>query len=92
MNSTGMKKIFITTFLALIISASAFAYSSSGSEKGKRRMGPPEEAFTVCADKEEGDEVEFTGRRGDTVKGTCEMIEGRLAAVPENMGNGRRPE
>ncbi|TKB24806.1 hypothetical protein FCL47_16315 [Desulfopila sp. IMCC35006] len=47
-----------------------------------RRQGPPPEAISACAGKQAGDSVEFTGRRGETVKATCREMNGQLAAVP----------
>lgn len=48
-----------------------------------RRKGPPPEAISACKDKQVGDSVEFTGRRGETLTATCKELKGQLAAVPE---------
>ncbi|NEX20177.1 hypothetical protein G3480_07590 [Thiorhodococcus mannitoliphagus] len=47
-----------------------FAQAESDSQVG-RRHGPPPEAFDACADQAENAACQFTGRRGDTVEGTC---------------------
>lgn len=57
-----------------------------------RHQGPPPEAIQACKDKEVGDTVEFTGRRGETLKATCQEIEGQVVAMPEGMENGRPPK
>ncbi|MDB5847889.1 MAG: hypothetical protein JWP29_1641 [Rhodoferax sp.] len=44
--------------------------------------GPPPEAVAACAGKSAGVQVSFTGRRGETVSGTCELVNGVLAARP----------
>lgn len=57
---------------------------------GGRRGGPPPEAVAACAEKQEGDAVTFTGRRGETVSAVCREREGGLVAVPEGGERGRR--
>jgi hypothetical protein len=53
-----------------------------GKQEGQRK-GPPPEAIEACANLQEGDAVTFETRRGDTLSGTCMMIDDQLAAVPE---------
>ncbi|BDX04851.1 hypothetical protein [Planctobacterium marinum] len=53
-----------------------------GKQEGQRK-GPPPEAIEACANLQEGDAVTFETRRGDTLSGTCMMINDQLAAVPE---------
>ena len=51
-----------------------------------RPQGPPPEAIDACANLSEGDSCSFTGRRDDTVEGTCmRPPEGgdELACAPE---------
>ncbi|MTV37471.1 hypothetical protein [Duganella radicis] len=50
--------------------------------------GPPPEAIAACKGKAEGAKVEFKGRRGETVKGTCKKMRDLIVAVPEG---GRPP-
>jgi hypothetical protein len=45
--------------------------------------GPPPEAIAACKGKAEGAKVEFKGRRGETVKGSCKKMRDVVAAVPE---------
>jgi len=56
---------------------------AAGDDSSKsRRQGPPPEAISACEGKQVGDSVEFTGRRGETLKATCKEMNGQLAAVP----------
>lgn len=59
------------------------------SQEGKRR-GPPSEAFAACADKKEGDQSSFKGRRGHDVQGTCMTKHGKLVLVPEHHMKGNK--
>ncbi len=45
--------------------------------------GPPPEAIEACDGKAEGDDCEFETSQGDTITGTCKMIEDVLACAPE---------
>ena len=74
--------------LALLLPASSYAF---GGGKG-RQQGPPPEAIAACEGKSVGDSVTFTDPRGGSHEGTCQEIDGQLAAAPENMpeGGGRR--
>lgn len=55
--------------------------------------GPPPEAIAACKGKTEGATVSFTGRRGETLTGTCQTTNGVLAARPAGGpgGAGQRP-
>ncbi len=63
---------------------------SGESSRGKRRHGPPPEAYTACEDLSAGDAAEFTSRRGDTVTGVCESEGDRLVLRPDHPGE--RPD
>lgn len=54
------------------------------------RQGPPPEALKACENKKAGESVTFTGRRGESLKATCQEIDGQLVAVPEGMPPGGR--
>jgi hypothetical protein len=73
---------------AVLMSATAWAYSEDG-ERGRRRgrRGPPEEAVTACEDKTEGEACAFTVPRRD-IEGTCESMRRseEVACVPEGRG------
>jgi hypothetical protein len=56
--------------------------AASDDSNNNRRKGPPPEAISACEGKQAGDSVEFTGRRGETLKATCKEMNGLLAAVP----------
>jgi hypothetical protein len=77
--------------LLLIGSASAGAWAMDGPPGQGSRMGPPPEAVEACEDKSEGSAVEFTGPRGEKIKATCKLIDGRLAAVPDDGFRGQKP-
>jgi hypothetical protein len=47
--------------------------------------GPPPEAIAACKGKAVGDSVSFTGRRGETLTGTCQKAGDVLAARPNGM-------
>lgn len=72
-------KLLKLVVVATLITGSLSAFAQQG-----RPNGPPPEAIEACEDKAEGDSVSFETRRGDSVEGTCEMVEEQLVAVPEN--------
>ncbi len=72
----------------LILSASFGAWAMDGTPGGRGHHGPSPEAIEACKDKSEGTAVEFTNRRGKTVKATCKEINGQLAAVREGRSHG----
>lgn len=86
-----MKITILTTalILATVLCTPLLGCASKG-EGGGRRQGPPPEAIEACQGKSSGDSVTFTGRRGETLKATCQDIEGQLAAVPEGMSRPQR--
>jgi hypothetical protein len=75
-----MKTALLMAILVLLPIAGCAASDDS---KNNRRQGPPPEAISACEDKQVGDSVEFTGRRGEKLEATCQEINGQLAAVPE---------
>ncbi len=81
----GVAKVALAAALLTLAPASGWARGQGGPDGGRR--GPPPEAIAACEGKEAGDNVEFTGRRGETLQATCEEVEGQLVAVPED-----RPE
>ncbi|MEQ9462653.1 MAG: hypothetical protein RJQ10_03245 [Haliea sp.] len=59
--------------LALLLGATVMAQvacAQPGGGQGARR-GPPPEAYEACADLAAGDSCTMTGRRGDTLEGSC---------------------
>jgi hypothetical protein len=65
--------------------AAPFAQAQPDSQGG-RRHGPPPEAIDACTDQAENAACEFTGRRGETVEGTCISPPGgdnELVCAPE---------
>jgi hypothetical protein len=76
--------------LLLIGSASAVVWAMDGSPGSGRHMGPPPEAVEACKNKSEGTVVEITTPRGDTIKATCQKIDGQMVAVPEGGFRGQK--
>lgn len=68
---------------ALLISVSACASGQQGGGGRGGMQGPPPEAIEACQDKAEGDTVSFSGRGGESISATCQMINDQLVAVPE---------
>lgn len=75
-----MKKIVLLTLISVCLFSCA---SMAKGERGERR-GPPPEAIEACVDKAEGDKVSFETPRGDTVEGTCQVMDDTLVAMPEH--------
>jgi hypothetical protein len=69
--------------LPSLVPMTGWAEDNAGDRQ--RRKGPPQEAFEVCAGKQVGDSVTFTGRRGESLTATCEERNEQLVAVPERM-------
>ena len=79
-----LKKTIIIVLLALFVAISTIGINASAQQRGKRRQGPPPEAYTACEGKSEGDAAEFEGPRGETVTGTCELDGDSLVLRPDN--------
>lgn len=56
--------------------------SRSDGHDGKLQS-PSSEAIKACEGKNNGDTTSFKGRKGETIKATCEEIDGQITAVPE---------
>lgn len=68
--------------MAILVLLPIAGCATGNDSNNNRRQGPPPEAISACAGKQVGDSVEFTGRRGETLKATCKEMNGQLAAVP----------
>ncbi|MFT6898985.1 MAG: hypothetical protein ACJA13_003416 [Paraglaciecola sp.] len=77
------KSLFVAAMF-VIASTSVDAQEARGQGGVKHERRPPPEALEACVDKAQGDAVTFETRRGDSLSGTCEMIENNLVAVPDN--------
>ncbi|NDY72083.1 hypothetical protein DO021_21250 [Desulfobacter hydrogenophilus] len=64
----------------------AYARSNNGRPQG----GPPQEAFTACEGKSEGDTASFKASNGETITGTCKQDRNgdRLLLIPDNAPQG----
>lgn len=72
-----------------LISQVASAQPGGGGE----RRGPPPEAYEACADLAAGDSCAMTGRRGDTLQGSCivpKEDEETLVCAPEGGPSSER--
>ena len=49
------------------------------------RRTPPQEAYAACEGKSSGDISQFKNRRGETLKGTCQDMDGKLVLRPERF-------
>jgi hypothetical protein len=77
---------------ACVITQAACAQPGGGGGNGERR-GPPPEAYEACADQAAGDSCEMTGRRGDTLQGSCIVLneeDQTLVCAPEGGPGGER--
>jgi len=73
--------------LGMLMSMSAFACAEQAKEHDgdKQKRTPPPEALAACNALKSGDICQFTGRRGDILKGTCfAPTERPLACRPAN--------
>jgi hypothetical protein len=78
-----VKGLAVIVIFASFSAFTAYANSDRGGGPGEGKQGPPPEAIKACEGKREGDIVSFSGRRGGSLKATCQKIEGQLVAVPE---------
>ena len=90
-----MRTSLISPSLALglfFVAASCWAQPARPEGSGTPPPPPPE-AVAACKGKTQGVVVSFTGRRGETVSGTCEKIGDVLAARPSGPppGGGKPP-
>ena len=46
-------------------------------------VGPPPEAYSACKDKEAGSAAQLVTPWGETLKGTCRQMDGKLVMIPE---------
>ena len=85
--------IIITAMLMTIIgTAPAIARDHAPDREQGQRRGPPQVALNACTTASSGDSCSFTGRRDETIAGTCEAVHGdQLACVPEGGPPGMRP-
>ena len=83
---TAKKSALILAIAAMV----PYAGPADGADGGGKPKGPPQEAVAACAGLNEGDTVQFTSPRGETVSGICREIRGGLVAVPEGGFPGRR--
>jgi hypothetical protein len=93
MTSLGKRRAVLFCLLAMLAPVSVWA--STGLKEPDGRREPPQEAFEACREKSEGDVVEVTTPRGETIKATCRQINGKLAAMPNRgaqpQGSGGKP-
>lgn len=81
-----MTKITLS-FFTLFAFQVAFAQSSGEQGQSQRPHGPPPEAIEACSGSSADAACSFTGRRGETLSGSCFEGPQGLACRPE----GHRP-
>jgi len=84
------KTIIGMTLAGLLAAFNPTGNESSAQETGRRRHGPPPEAYAACEGKSTGDKASYESPRGDTVSGTCVEHGDRLVLRPDNPPGGRR--
>jgi hypothetical protein len=77
--------IKIATGMAMLVLLLFSGCAKDEKHSDSRHQGPPPEAIKACEDKQVGDSVKFTGRRGEKLTAVCKEMNGTLAAVPEGM-------
>jgi hypothetical protein len=87
-----LKNSALAMLLGACVITQAACAQPGGGGNGERR-GPPPEAYAACADKAAGESCEMTGRRGDTLQGSCIVPneeEETLVCAPEGGPGGER--
>jgi len=87
------KASMIVALFSAFFVLSSMENTSFAQDSGRRRHGPPPEAYTACEGKSEGDTASFVSPHGDTVTGTCVQEGDQLVLHPDNPpggGKGRR--
>ena len=82
------KKATVITILGIFLMVGLFPnlVLANQGERGGRHQGPPQEAFSACEDKSEGDTASFETANGDTITGVCKKDRhgDRLLLIPDN--------
>lgn len=92
------KRIAITVILlGILVAGSSVGNDLFAQDTGRRRHGPPPEAYSACEGLNIGDTAEFVSPSGDTVTGTCEQYGDQLVLRPDNhrgrsAGNNGAPQ
>lgn len=76
-----MKTILAVLMVIAIMSLSSLAYARGSGNRPPHT--PPQEAIDACSNKGESDSCDFVSPHGDTITGTCAMIQNQLACKPE---------
>jgi hypothetical protein len=77
--------------LASFLMAAPACWAQPGPSGDHRPPAPPAEAVAACKGKAVGSQASFTGRRGETVTGTCDKI-GDVVAVRPAGGPPKGPQ
>ena len=76
-----MNKTLIIFIVILIMSLCSIAYARRSGHQPPHK--PPQEAIDACSNKSETHSCDFVTPHGDTITGTCEVIQNQLACKPE---------
>jgi len=78
--------------LIVLATLAGTAFAADDKPPTGQPPGPPPEAVAACKGKTEGTSVSFTGHRGETMTGVCQLSNGVLAARPSGQPpGGQRP-
>lgn len=87
------KKAIAITLFGFFIMVNSYPSSALANGGGGRggHQGPPQEAFSACEGKSEGDTASFESDSGETITGTCRQDRNgdRLLLIPDNALQGR---
>lgn len=83
MNKQRMLVLTLATTLLGLTSTVSLGAQNPGQQRPNQ--GPPPEAIEACKGKQVGDEVSFTGRKGEALDATCKERDGMLVAMPTSM-------
>ncbi len=84
--SLPLRNSLVTIAGWMLLSAAAMAQTQDGpppgDNNGERPHGPPPEAISACQGKANGAACTFTGRRGESLTGTCFTPPNKPAGPP----------
>ncbi|RMM39140.1 hypothetical protein ALQ79_200253 [Pseudomonas amygdali pv. lachrymans] len=79
-----MKVLLWAALSAALMAASVTVSASEPDDHRPPPKLPPEVAYQACDGLQPGDTVEFSQEGGHEFSGICQLIQGRLVAMPEH--------
>lgn len=71
MNQSRPNPTLTAAALCIVLSTSHLALAQQSDQGRGERRGPPQQAFTACAELSAESQCSFQGKRGETLSGTC---------------------